>query len=523
MHSAGLRRVCTVACVVALLIATPGSAQEVGLSATGPLWLAPPVDAPVARRFVAATPNWEPGHRGIDYAVAPGTLVRAAGAGRVRFAGDVAGSSAVTIEHYSGFETTYSILSEIMVDEGEYVTQGRWLGRAGSAHAEELGLHFAARLNGVYVDPLLYLGPLDVTGAIHLAPLVWRPSAELGRAGAIAFGQGGAGTHEAPCREPQSMRPTRVAPNDNVAIAIAGIGSKTAGGTAASMYEQGPELLGYRPRRVYRFSYRGSDAPNLHEPFERIDTHGDLTAAARKLRELLVRVGQRHPGRAVDILAHSQGGVVARTFLELQAETWDPDLPRIEHVITFASPHGGAPLAAAVQEVKDKAITGSLAMDGLSLWAQHGGPIPDPNSLAVRQQAPGSAFLEALGHEDALFGTRVLALAMPHDAVVPADRARWEGEQNRVVRPEGLNGHTAIVGSEATRGIVHAFLRDVDTCPGRWDSWGGVSGRILGWGESLLPDLYAKAEQRLIDRVTFVRGVGKVLQRVHRIIRTRGP
>ena len=44
-------------------------------------------------------------------------------------------------------------------------------------------------------------------------------------------------------------------------IAVAGIGSHTAGGLSADMYEHGPEWLGYPADRVYRFSYRGIDGP----------------------------------------------------------------------------------------------------------------------------------------------------------------------------------------------------------------------------------------------------------------------
>jgi hypothetical protein len=246
------------------------------------------------------------------------------------------------------------------------------------------------------------------------------------------------------------------------------------------MYEYGPELLGYPEERIYRFSYRGRDGADLHEPYDSADTYGDLRVAAAGLRELLLEIARRHAGRDVDLIAHSQGGIVARVFLESLSEAWDRALPRVDHLVTLATPHTGAPLAGMAERLDEGTLTGGVMLDGISAWARRGGPIPDPRSAAVAQLAPGSSLLEWLASEDVLYGTRALALTMPHDAVVPASRARLEEETNRVVGPEGINAHEAIVRSPAARALVHGFLRDAaPSCEGAWDRVGPMAGGVI--------------------------------------------
>ena len=453
-----------------LLPATRAGAQ------TG--WLIPPVDGVVADRFRPPRVDWGPGHRGVDYAVAPGTVVRAAGSGTVAFAGEVAGFPAVTIRHAGGLATTYSILSSISVHEGETVGAGQWIGEVGEAHPDTgTGLHLGVKLDGEYVDPESYLGPLDISGAIHLVPLIWEPPEATGEVFDIAPGPR---SWDPPCIPVTGLeRPARP-PNGNVVVAVAGIGSHTKGGLAADMYEHGPEWLGYPEQKVYRFSYRGIDGPGLHEPYPATDTYEDLTEAAKALRELVDEVGRLHPGTSVDLIAHSQGGVVARAYLELVAEEWEANRPRIEHLVTFATPHGGAPAASTARDLDDT-WPGRLLVDGLSRWSQQGGPLPDPRSIAVRQLEPDSELMRSLATERHLFGTRMLALAIPNDVIVPADRALLDGATSRTVPPAGVNGHSAIVSSAAARGIAYSFLRDApETCRTGWDDVGPLVGYLAG-------------------------------------------
>ncbi|HEV8682016.1 MAG TPA: M23 family metallopeptidase [Actinomycetota bacterium] len=132
-----------------------------------------PVHGPVILPFEPPDTPYGPGHRGIDIAVPIGTPVRAAGPGRVAFAGWVAGSLFVSIDHPDGVRTTYSWLSAASVTARDQVRAGQTIGATGSGHPGRMPphLHFGARVGEVYVDPLLLLGRGSLVGLIHLAPL----------------------------------------------------------------------------------------------------------------------------------------------------------------------------------------------------------------------------------------------------------------------------------------------------------------------------------------------------------------
>jgi hypothetical protein len=67
-----------------------------------------PVDPPqVVRRFDPPPQPWLAGHRGVDLAAPPGSIVRAAGAGTIAFAGRIAGRGVVSVAHSNGLRTTY--------------------------------------------------------------------------------------------------------------------------------------------------------------------------------------------------------------------------------------------------------------------------------------------------------------------------------------------------------------------------------------------------------------------------------
>src|SRR2546426_331772 len=93
----------------------------------------PPVDGPVVRRFEAPSTTWGPGHRGVDFAAAPGTPVRAAGAGVVAFAGPVGGRLIVVVAHPGGLRTGYAYLARTAVAAGQSVERGPVLGTSGGA------------------------------------------------------------------------------------------------------------------------------------------------------------------------------------------------------------------------------------------------------------------------------------------------------------------------------------------------------------------------------------------------------
>ena len=123
----------------------------------------PPVDAPVADPFRLPENPYGPGNRGVEYDTEPGDVVRAAASGTVVFAGAVAGSLHVTVDHGGGLVSSYSYLQRLGVRVGTAVDQGAVIGVAGER------LHFSVRLEGAYTDPAGFIGVRRVR--VRLVPL----------------------------------------------------------------------------------------------------------------------------------------------------------------------------------------------------------------------------------------------------------------------------------------------------------------------------------------------------------------
>lgn len=128
---------------------------------------------PVTRAFDPPSSPFGSGHRGIDIAASVATPVVAAASGVVTFAGPVGGRLFLTIDHGGGLESTYSFLDAVVARKGTVVAQGQVVARSGAGHAGSTTphLHFGVRLLDAYVDPLDYLGPVEVWRFIRLAPL----------------------------------------------------------------------------------------------------------------------------------------------------------------------------------------------------------------------------------------------------------------------------------------------------------------------------------------------------------------
>jgi len=114
-----------------------------------------PLAGPVVRGFELPAGPFGPGHRGVDVGARVGEVVRAPAAGRVVFAGPVAGTSWVTLLVAPGVMVTVGPLLP-----GRRLAAGRVralavVGRVGLGHGE--ALHVSLRVDGVYVDPLRYL------------------------------------------------------------------------------------------------------------------------------------------------------------------------------------------------------------------------------------------------------------------------------------------------------------------------------------------------------------------------------
>lgn len=96
-------------------------------------------------------------HRGVDYAAPTGTVIKAAGDGRVQFVGTRGGYGKVVIlEHGGGITTLYAHMSRFArgLRTGQRVKQGNTIGYVGSTGAATgPHLHYEYRVNGVHKNP----------------------------------------------------------------------------------------------------------------------------------------------------------------------------------------------------------------------------------------------------------------------------------------------------------------------------------------------------------------------------------
>jgi hypothetical protein len=494
-----------VALVVAL--ALPGVAQAEGA-------YSPPVDEEVVDPFRPPPTPYAAGNRGIDYGTTPGEAVRAAADGTVVFAGNVGLSRHVVVLHADGIRTSYSFLATVGVRRGDRVVRGDVVGTASRE------LHFGARAgDDHYLDPAallrgdhpdVHLVPVEqrraeperqerfhlvrhlAAGVVHAgaAGIAWA-AGEAADAGALGIDvvrsridsfitlldlvqfyvelpdrmfEVGARAWSI-YRSQRGCTPAGTAPppapvKGHIAVLVGGFGSSSGD---AAIQEVDTEALGYEGR--VQFSYRGGQArPELDgvpvHPYAADDSEGDIGDAAQRLRQLLADVRRSHPGVPVDVIAHSQGGLVARAALGEDTDRLDPRLPTVDHVITLGTPHHGAPLA-----------TANAAL-GTTLWGPTGQTIVrelrpglDGTSEAAADLAQTSDLVAALEHRPLPPGTRATAISARGDAVVPGLSAQWPGATNAMVRIDGLTAHDRLPGSpEAAREMQLALAGLGPTC-----------------------------------------------------------
>ena len=98
-------------------------------------------------------------HRGTDFRANVGTPVYASNSGIVRLAKNLFYSgNIVIVDHGINIFTLYAHLSEIHVENGQQIARGQQIGLSGaSGRVSGPHLHWAVKVNGVYVDPLQFL------------------------------------------------------------------------------------------------------------------------------------------------------------------------------------------------------------------------------------------------------------------------------------------------------------------------------------------------------------------------------
>lgn len=129
------------------------------------LYLTLPVSGTIVREFgwiEVAGSSQKLFHSGIDIETEIGTPIRAALDGQViKVEVDDSLGRLVMIEHRGGLTTVYANCSEVLVKEGDVISQGQIIAKVGKSISGKGQLHFEIREGEQPVDPLKYLNFLN--------------------------------------------------------------------------------------------------------------------------------------------------------------------------------------------------------------------------------------------------------------------------------------------------------------------------------------------------------------------------
>jgi Peptidase family M23/Alpha/beta hydrolase len=522
-------RTLLVLCCAAVCSTT--AASPVG--AAGPPPYRPPVDAPVLDPFRPPASRYGPGNRGLEYATAPGTPVHAVADGQVT----VAGTRHVTVLHADGVRTTYSFLDTVEVVLGQHVRQRQRVGTTVGS------LHLGARRGDAYFDPATLFAPGPPR--VRLVPFDDPPGDGaggerraigqlIGGIGGVLDGLGGttaavggwlqgggsqvlatmahyAGRFTYPTAILDASRSTwqawqrarrasarpctpDTAPvpppsGRRVAVLVAGLGSDSA---ASTVDQVRTDALGYARSDVVRFSYAGGRVPDPTDAFPSIaattygapETQVDLRASAARLADLVEAVAAETPDVPIDLLAHSQGGLVVRlALIELERRHGTQWLGALGLVATLASPHGGADLATAVHALSSTR-SGTTALGLVTHATDHE---LDHDGTSVAQLSEISQIVAELAEHPVPAIVDALSIAARGDVIVPVPRSEAPGMDEVIVPLVGRTAHSDLPGSaEATRALGLALAGLPPGCQSFGDA---LADQAVGEGISLAEDL----------------------------------
>ena len=242
-------------------------------------------------------------------------------------------------------------------------------------------------------------------------------------------------------------------------MVVAGINSSGAAWDRGPTVDLDVDALGYHADEgeVRYFSYAADGGSYTAEA-----THGPIEIAARRLGAQLRAMQREQPGREVDLIAHSQGGIVVDWFLAHVYRAGDPSLPPLGNVVTLSSPHEGAPLATAGRQIRSTPL-GRAALDALDDVSS----FPPSGSAAVQELAEGSALLRHLWDRGVPEHFDFTTIGATEDLVVPATQISVPGATETVAAVDSFNEHSAIVRApDALRAVRAALEGRAPPCVG---------------------------------------------------------
>lgn len=220
-------------------------------------------------------------------------------------------------------------------------------------------------------------------------------------------------------------------------MVVAGINSSGAAWDRGPTVDLDVAALGYHADEgeVRYYSYAGDGGR-----YTKDDTHRPIEESAALLAVQLREMQREQPGREVDLIAHSQGGVVVDVFLARFYHAGDRSFPPLGNVVTLSSPHEGAPLATVGQQVGASPL-GKAALDTLEDIA----PLPPPSSAAVRDLVEGSSVIREVQDRGVPEHFDYTTIGATEDLVVPATNISLPGATETVAAVNDANEHSAIV------------------------------------------------------------------------------
>jgi hypothetical protein len=278
-----------------------------------------------------------------------------------------------------------------------------------------------------------------------------------------------------------------------LAVLVAGLGSNS---SESTIDQVGTPALGYATVDVLRFSYAGGRVPDPTDALASIratsygpaETQIDLRATAGRLADLIEDVATQVPGVPIDLLSHSQGGVVARlALIELERRHGTGWLRRLGLVATLGSPHGGADLATAIHALSST-DAGTRLLDRFSaVTAQE----LDHDAPVVGQLSETSDVVAELAAHPVPDVVDAVSIAARGDLIVPTPRSVAPGMEEVIVPLVGPDAHSDLPGSAAATREVGLALAGLP--PACQSLAGALQDQLAGEGISLAEDLAGAA------------------------------
>jgi pimeloyl-ACP methyl ester carboxylesterase len=155
-----------------------------------------------------------------------------------------------------------------------------------------------------------------------------------------------------------------------------------------------PRIVGWLAARLSRLGYcpHGVDLGGL---FGRFNAR-PIEELARVVADRIEQLARDHRCERIDLVGHSEGGLIGRYYVQKL-----DGARRVRHLITLGTPHRGTP------------------------WA-HSGHLVRQVLPSLRQMAPGSPLLRALGKDSFPTSVRLTSIYSRRDSLCPPLSCRLE-------------------------------------------------------------------------------------------------